>query len=154
MHQDLRDSIQFCYKKTETTYDELLNETLDAEREKFTKVKSTSLKIKSAVATSEDGGIKDMKQKIDQLTTVIKSLPLLEQNQRREMQELPMSQMDSTQVRIRIRNLQVPIKVRDPPHQQLDHSKIDRSHTNVTTVEDGGIAIDSAQVRGALIGGA
>ena len=73
MHQDLRDSIQFCYKKAEMTYDELLNETLDAKWEKFTEVKSNSLKIKSVVATSEDGGIKDLKQKIDQLTTVIKS---------------------------------------------------------------------------------
>ena len=55
------------------TYDELLNETLDAECEKFTEGKSTSLKIKSVVATSKDGGTKDLKQKIDQLTTVIKS---------------------------------------------------------------------------------
>ena len=60
------------------------------------------------------------------------------------MQELPVLQMDSTQIRIGIRNLQVLIKVRDPPHLQLGHSKMDRSHTNVTTVEDGGIAIDSA----------
>ena len=73
MHQDLRDSIWFCYKKAETTYNELLNETLDAEWEKFTKVKTTSLKVKSAVATTEDGGIKDLKQKIGQLITVIKS---------------------------------------------------------------------------------
>ena len=73
MHQDLRDSIQFCYKKAEMTYDELLNETLDAEWEKFIEVKATSLKVKSAVTTSEDGGIKDLKQKIDQLTTVVKS---------------------------------------------------------------------------------
>ena len=73
MHQDLRDSIWFCYKKAEMTYDEFLNETLDAEQEKFTEVKTTSLKIKSTVAASEDGGIKDLKQKIDQLTTVIKS---------------------------------------------------------------------------------
>ena len=73
MHQDLRDSIWFCYKKAETTYDELPNETLDAEREKSTEVKMTSLKAKSAVATTEDGGIKDLKQKIDQLTTVVKS---------------------------------------------------------------------------------
>ena len=50
-----------------------MNETLDAEWEKFTEVKTTSLKVKSAVATTEDGGIKDLKQKIDQLTTVIKS---------------------------------------------------------------------------------
>ena len=54
------------------TYNGLLNETLDAEQERFTEVKSNSLKIKSAVATFEDGGIKDLKQKIDQLTTVIK----------------------------------------------------------------------------------
>ena len=73
MHQDLRDSIQFCYKKVETSYDELLNKTLDAKQEKFTKVKTTPLKVKSAVATSEDGGIKDLKQKIDQLTMVVKS---------------------------------------------------------------------------------
>ena len=73
MHQDLRDSIQFCYKKAETTYDELLNETLDAEREKFTEVKTTSFKVKSAVTTLEDGGIKDLKQKIDQLRMVVKS---------------------------------------------------------------------------------
>ena len=60
------------------------------------------------------------------------------------MQELPMLQMDSTQVRIKTGNLQVLIKVRDPPHLQHDHSKMGRSHTSVTTVEDGGIAIDSA----------
>ena len=45
-----------------------------------------------------------------------------------------MLQMDSTQVRIRIRNLQALIKARDPLHLQLDHSKMDRNHTNVTTV--------------------
>ena len=73
IHQDLRDSIWFCYKKAETTYNELLNETLDAEWEKSTEMKTTSLKAKSAVTTAEDGGIKDLKQKIDQLTTVVKS---------------------------------------------------------------------------------
>ena len=73
MYQDLRDSIQFCYKKAETTYDELLNKMLDAEWEKSTDIKMTSLKAKSAVATMDDGGIKDLKQKIDQLTTVFKS---------------------------------------------------------------------------------
>ena len=73
IHQDLGDSIQFCYKKAETTYDELLNEMLDAEWEKSTEMKTNPLKGKSAVTTAEDGGIKDLKQKIDQLTTVIKS---------------------------------------------------------------------------------
>ena len=43
------------------TYDELLNEMLDAEQEKFIKVKTTSLKVKSTVTTSEDEGIKDLK---------------------------------------------------------------------------------------------
>ena len=36
-------------------------------------MKTTSLKAKSVVTTSEDGGIKDLKQKIDQLTMVVKS---------------------------------------------------------------------------------
>ena len=63
MHQDLRDSIWFCYQKAETTYIELLNKMLDAEWEKFTEVKTTSLKVKSTVATTKDGGIKDLKQR-------------------------------------------------------------------------------------------
>ena len=65
-----------------------------------------------------------------------------------------MSLVGSIQVRIKVRNLQVPIKVRDTLHLQLDHSKMDRNCTNATTVEDGGIAIDSARVRGTSIGGA
>ena len=62
------------YRKAETTCYELLNETLDAEWEKSTEVKMTSFKVKSAVATTEDEGIKDLMQKIEQLTTVVKSL--------------------------------------------------------------------------------
>ena len=154
MHQDLRDSVWFCYKKAKTTYDELLNETLDAKWEKFTKVKTTSLKVKSAVTTLEDGGIEDLKQKIDQLTMVVKSSTFAGTNQRKEILELPMLPLDNTQVRIRVRNLQAPIKVRDLLHLRLGHSRVDRSHINVTTVEDGGIVTDSAQVRGASIEGA
>ena len=54
IHQDLRDSIQFCYKKAETTYDELLNGMLDAEWEKSTEMKTNPLKGKSAVTTAEE----------------------------------------------------------------------------------------------------
>ena len=50
MHQDLRDSIQFCYK-AETTYNELFNETLDAEWEKFTEVKTTSAGLESEICS-------------------------------------------------------------------------------------------------------
>ena len=55
--------------KAETTYDELLNETLDAEWEKSTEVKTMSLKVKSAV-TMEEGGIKDLKPKVEQLNVM------------------------------------------------------------------------------------
>ena len=73
IHKDLRDSIWFCYKKAGKIYDELLNEMLDVEWEKSTEMKTTSLNVRSAVTTAEDGGIKDLKQKIDQLATVVKS---------------------------------------------------------------------------------
>ena len=69
----ISETIWSCYKKAKTTYDELLNEMLDAEWEKFTEVKTTSLKVKSAMTTLEDREIKDLKQKIDQFTMVVKS---------------------------------------------------------------------------------
>ena len=143
MHQDLRDSIQFCYKKTKTTYDEHLNKMLDAKQEKFTEVKTTSLKVKSAVTTLEEGGIKDLKQKIDQLTTVIKSSTFA--GTRPKKGNTGTTNITSGQYTGNDkRNLQAPIKVRGPLHLQLDHSRVDRSHINVTTVEDGGIVTDSA----------
>ena len=75
----MKDSIQFCYKQEETTYEELFHETVEAEKEKIPETKITSLKAKSAivepVSTGEDStGIQDLKQKIDDaLTMVVKS---------------------------------------------------------------------------------
>ena len=78
MHQHLKDLIWFCYKQEETTYEELFHETVEAEKEKVLEAKITSLKAKSAIAEpagmGEDStGIQDLKQKIDALTTVVKS---------------------------------------------------------------------------------
>ena len=50
MHQQLKDSIQFCYKREETTYEELFREAVEAEKDKNPETKVTSLKAKSAVA--------------------------------------------------------------------------------------------------------
>ena len=49
MHQQLKDSIRFCYKREETTYEELFQEVVEAEKEKNSETKVTSLKVKSAV---------------------------------------------------------------------------------------------------------
>ena len=57
MHQQLRDSIWFCYKREETTYEELFRESVEAEKEKNTEMKVTSLKVKSAVVEEESMGI-------------------------------------------------------------------------------------------------
>ena len=46
---------------------------MDAEKEKVPETKVTSLKVKSAVTTEETSGIQDLQQKIDALTTVVKS---------------------------------------------------------------------------------
>ena len=76
MHQQLKDSIQFCYKIEETTYEELFQEAVEAEKEKNPETKVTSLKAKSAVVSEGQTGIQDLKQKIDALTTVVKSSTL------------------------------------------------------------------------------
>ena len=73
MNQQLKDSIRFCYKQEETTYEELFCETVEAEKEKMPEVKVTSLKAKSVVVPVEGSSIQDLKQKIDALTTVLKS---------------------------------------------------------------------------------
>ena len=59
-------------------YEELFCETVMAEKEKVPEIKMTSLKAKSAIveptATKEDNaGIQDLRQKIDALTTAVRS---------------------------------------------------------------------------------
>ena len=77
MHQNLCDSIRFCYKQEETMYAKLFSETLDTEKEKGPESKATTVKIKSATldqVQGEDSGIQDLKRKLDDLTTVVKSV--------------------------------------------------------------------------------
>ena len=57
MHQQLKDSIQFCYKREETTCEELFWEVMEAEKEINSEIKVTSLKVKSAVMGEEQEGI-------------------------------------------------------------------------------------------------
>ena len=55
----------------------MFSETLDAEKEKGPEPKATTVKIKSATldqAQGEDSGIQDLKHKLDDLTTVVKSV--------------------------------------------------------------------------------
>ena len=76
MHQQLKDSIRFCYKREETTYEELFWEAVEAEKEKNLETKVTSLKVKSAIFGEDQSGIQDLRQKIDALMTVVKSSTL------------------------------------------------------------------------------
>ena len=73
MHQHLKDSIRFCYKQEGTINEELFHETVEAGKEKVPETKVTSLKAKSAIIPEETNGIQDLRQKIDALTTVVKS---------------------------------------------------------------------------------
>ena len=72
MNQQIRDSIRFCYKWEETTYEELFREVVEAEKEKNMGMKITSLKVKSAVVEEEQTGIQELRKKIDALTMVVK----------------------------------------------------------------------------------
>ena len=64
MHQQLQDSIRFCYKQEETMYEELFWEAVEAEKEKNMVMKVTSLKIKSAVVDKEPSGIQELQKKM------------------------------------------------------------------------------------------
>ena len=68
--------IRFCYKREETTYEELFWEAVEAKKEKNLEIKVTSLKVKSAVIGEDQDRIRDLKQKIDALMTVVKSSTL------------------------------------------------------------------------------
>ena len=73
MNQQIHDSIRFCYKREETTYEELFQEAVEAEKEKNMGMKITSLKVKSVVVEEEQTGIQELRKKINALTTVVKS---------------------------------------------------------------------------------
>ena len=60
MNQQLQDPIRFCYKRGETTYEELFREAVEAEKEKSMGMKITSLKVKSAVVEEEQTGIQEL----------------------------------------------------------------------------------------------
>ena len=49
---------------------------MEAEKEKNSEIKVTSLKVKSAIVGKNQSGIQDLKQKIDALMTVVKSSTL------------------------------------------------------------------------------
>ena len=49
---------------------------MEAEKEKNSETKVTSLKVKSAVIGEDESGIQDLKQKFDALMTVVKSSTL------------------------------------------------------------------------------
>ena len=49
---------------------------MEAEKEKNSETKVTSLKVKSAIIGEDQSGIQDLKQKIDALMTVVKSCTL------------------------------------------------------------------------------
>lgn len=68
MHPHLKDCMRFMYKKDDVTYEQLLEETNDAELDS-----GTSAKSKSAKVVETDKGMKEIHDKIDRLTTSLKS---------------------------------------------------------------------------------
>ena len=61
MNQQIQDSIRFCCKREETTYQELFWEALEAEKEKTMGMKITSLKVKSVVVEEEQTDIQELR---------------------------------------------------------------------------------------------
>ena len=71
MHQHLHDSMSFLYKQEETTYEDLLSVTHEAETE-WTESR-ISVRVKSAnVKEHREEGTTELKSKIDSLTAILK----------------------------------------------------------------------------------
>ena len=74
IYQTLKDSVWFGYKRTDSTYQDLLTKALDAEKEKCLEQKGTTIKAKSSVAdVDETSRIQGLAKKIDDLTAAVKS---------------------------------------------------------------------------------
>ena len=73
MHSHIHESMRFLYKKPEVTYEELLSETLEAEKD-CCPFKSMIVKSKAAVVESEAlPSLQQLTKEISALTTVVKS---------------------------------------------------------------------------------
>ena len=73
MHPHICKSMRFLYKKAEVTYEELLSEMLEVEKDCCSS-KSTSVKSKAAVVESEASpSLQKLTQEISALTMVVKS---------------------------------------------------------------------------------
>ena len=121
---------------------------MEAEKEKNSEIKVTSLKVKAAVIGEDQSGIQDLKQKIDALTTEVKSST---QGGAKTKQNnggtTPQKMKDNGKI------TGIHTKDEDWQLHQLGHSSLDRNFSNVTIVGDGGIVISNARVRGASTGG-
>ena len=70
MHPYIHESMRYLYKKPEVTYEELLSETLEAEKDCYPS-KSTAVKSKAAVVESKASS------SLQKLTEEISALPQL-----------------------------------------------------------------------------
>ena len=83
----IHESMRFLYKKTEVTYEELLSETLEAEKDCCSS-KSTYIKSKAAVVESKASpSLQKLTQEISALTMVVKSASMGLQNKNTQSQE-------------------------------------------------------------------
>ena len=142
MHQHFKDSIQFCYKQEDMTYEELFHEMVEAE-EKVPEVKITSLKAKSAIAGEDSTGIQDLKWKIDALTTVVKSSTFGGDRPKQ-------SRNGTTPEKGKDNGKKMEAHTKDRAWQQhlLDHLSQDRSTSSVIIVVGGDIVVSSVPARG------
>ena len=134
-------------------YDELFQETVKAEKEKVPEIRITSLKAKSAItepaATREDHvGIQDLRQKIDALTTAVKSFTFGGARLKHPGSSgTPQKGKDNSKMN------GSPYKGRGPATTSAGPFKPGQKHFQCYHCGGGGIVISNVLARGASIGG-
>ena len=80
MHPHLRDSVKFVYMKEDIGYDKFLAAVFEAETEgsegKVLNVKAKAMTTEKITDNKEQNELKDLRQQIESLTTIIKSATL------------------------------------------------------------------------------
>ena len=80
MHPHLKDSLQFLYMKDDVSYEEFLAAVYEAEtggmEGKVLNMKAKAMMVEKVIEEREKSELKDLKQQIESLTTIMKSVTI------------------------------------------------------------------------------
>ena len=149
MHPHIHESMRFLYKKPKVTYQELLSETLEAEKDCYPS-KSMAVKSKAAVVESEAlPSLQKLTEEISALTMVVKSASVGTPKMKTPSHKTKINSLMGNGNKGSNANGNSPRKGKGPAGSAAGPFKPGKSHYNVINVEAGVICTKNVPCRGA-----